>query len=816
MVKRTGAGGRRGGSGGGSRPASKRAKKAGGKARADAGSKPRSARGTGRRPSRGEAPPDGRARDRRGLLGPRDGRVVAILRTSSEGQRLTVEDEARVRWQVDCLGEAVGEGARIRFESVAGGAERCGVLIRVLDDEREAWVCTLRRRGSALELVPFGAVELPPLVLAPRQTKRAEEGDRVLVAREAAAPKRKVKAKRERIGRRREETLSVRVVEILGPAGDPDADHRAIAWKYRLPADFSRRARLEVEELPDVLSAAVLMGRLDLRHLPFITIDPASARDHDDALYAEGRPRPALELVRAKSEDASDATGLAARPSRNRREDESWTERLWVAIADVAHFVAVGSFIDAEARRRGNSFYFPDRAIPMLPERLSSELCSLRPDEDRLVLVVELRLSATGAVLDALFHEAVIRSHAKLSYEQAADWLARANGDPGPSGGPGPGPRPGSGATWPASLERLARIATRLGERRRTVGAIELELPEVEIVVDATGRPIDAVLRNRNPAHGLVEEAMLAANQAVAKALERAHRDTLHRVHPAPDPRRLEELGQLLERFGVPDAGDLEEPGAIAAMLQAVRGWPSKERIHLATLRSMSQARYEARSRGHFALQFPHYLHFTSPIRRYADLVVHRALKRLLRGEIGEIGGRGARGEPDESPTARDAAGGEADLERLAAWLSGRERVAVDAEREAAAFACCALLAGREGEAFEAEVTGIGEHGLFVRLTRPAASGLVPLRSLDRRWRLDEEGEFLEEGRAGRRIEVGSPIRVRLAHVDGDRGRIAFALAGTGDVPSRREKSPHLADQASPDREDQESARLSDSDSHSR
>ncbi len=299
---------------------------------------------------------------------------------------------------------------------------------------------------------------------------------------------------------------------------------------------------------PIPCSASVLAGRLDLRHLPFITIDPASARDHDDALYAEARPR---------------------------HEAESFTQRLWIAIADVSHFVAAGSFVDAEARRRGNSFYFPDRAIPMLPERLSSELCSLRPDEDRLVLAVELRLSAEGEILDALFHEAVIRSHAKLSYEQAADWLEGSSAGPGPGIAPDPGRlavADGEAAAWHASLILLAAIATRLGERRRNSGSIELELPEVEIAVDAAGRPIDAVLRRRNPAHGLVEEAMLAANQAVAKALERARSDTLHRVHPAPDPRRLEELGRLLERFGLPDADDLEEPGAIAAMLQAVRG----------------------------------------------------------------------------------------------------------------------------------------------------------------------------------------------------------------------------------------------------
>lgn len=653
---------------------------------------------------------------------PREGLVIGIHRTAAEGQQIEVEDEAQARWQIDCLGEAVQLGSRIRFEPRAGGAEGRGVLVRVLEEERESWVCTVRGSGRTLVLVPFGGVELPALELAAARAKGAVEGDRVLVVPEREAPARKGmgKASGRPLARRTSKKLSVRVIAVLGPAGDPDADHRALAWKYRLPASFSRRARLEAESLPASLSAAELARRLDLRSRPFVTIDPATARDHDDALYAE----------------ASDSS-----------------DRLWVAIADVSHFVSPGGFVDAEARRRGNSFYFPDRAIAMLPERLSSELCSLRPDEDRLVLAVELRISAEGEIEQARFHEAVIRSHARLSYEQAADWLAAHAADPDPAASP----------SWGPSLARLARIAERLARHRRASGAIELELPEVEVAVDDSGRPVDAVLRRRNPAHGLVEEAMLAANRAVAQALERASHDTIHRVHPAPDPRRLEALGTLVERLGVREVFELEQPGAIAAMLQTVRGVPTEERIHLATLRAMSQARYEPRSRGHFALQFPHYLHFTSPIRRYADLAVHRTLKQWLRGE-----------SRPRIEGVRDAGG----LEGLAIWLSGRERVAVEAEREAVAFACCALLSGREGELFEAEVTGVGVHGLFVRLERPAASGLVALARLDRRWRLDETAEALVDERAGGRIEVGTRLRVRLVHVDDDRGRLAFTLAG--------------------------------------
>jgi len=700
----------------------------------------------------GRAPTQGRSGPRAATpQRPREGRVVGILRTAGDGQRIEVEDEQGLHWQVDCLGEAVAEGARIRFEPVAGGPAPLGVLVRVVEPIRERWVCTLRRIGSETLLVPFGGVEAPRLVLPARRADGARPGDRVLVVRTGEAAGRG-RARPDRGRRasprlRRGGAFAVRVAAVLGAEGGADADHGALVWKHALPEGFSRRARLEAEALPDAYSRSELTRRLDLRDRPFVTIDPESARDHDDALFAE----PCA---------ASEVAGGAC-------------ERLWVAIADVAHVVEEGGFIDAEARRRGNSFYFPDRAIPMLPERLSSGLCSLLPDVDRLVIAVDLTLSAEGDVVGTRFHEAIIRSRARLSYASAASQLA-AGGAPPPAA-----------AEWHASLVRLAGIAERLGRRRRRAGAIELELPEVEIEVDASGRPIDARVRARNPAHGLVEEAMLAANRAVARALETAGRETLHRVHPPPEPRRLEALAELVERFGVAIEDELDAPGALAALLEAVRALPARERIHVAALRSLAQARYAPRSGGHFALQFPHYLHFTSPIRRYADLAVHRGLKRLIRRQPAV----------DDAPPA---------LERLAVWLSGRERVAAEVEREAQAFACCALLAGREGEAFAAEVTGVTEHGLFVRLARPAASGLVPLRSVGLGWQLDLEEEALVGGPAGARIEVGSAVRVRLEAVDGDRGRLAFSLLRENRRPARGDAAAQSADSDS------------ESDSHSR
>ncbi len=673
--------------------------------------------------------------------------MIATDSPDASGQRLDVEDAEGHVWSIECLGEAVEVGVRVRFAALPeGGVESSrGQLLRVIDRDRDSWVMRVLRSGpgGGLVLVPFSDVEVPPMALTERDARGAEDGDRVVVAplrREAKAGAHG-RARRHR-GAPRSDGLPVRVVAVLGQAGEPDADHAAVVWKHRLATKFSRRARLEAETLDPAPGPDDERHRIDLRHLPFITIDPASARDHDDAVYADARPSaPDLQVV-----DASNPKGRKRRTGR----DSGWTDRLWVAIADVAHFVEEGGFLEAEARRRGNSFYFPDRAIPMLPERLSSDLCSLRPDVERRAIVVEMRLDARGRVLDALFHEAWIRSRARLAYEDAAA-LATAEDDRLDS------------EEWGPSLRALGRISAALGRERAAAGALELDLPETGVVIDDAGRPIDIRLRERNPAHGWIEEAMLAANRAVAHVLEVADRTTIHRVHPPPSPARLDDLARLLERHGIDPGDDLDEPGVLARALRAARGLPAEERIHMATLRAMSQARYAIESGGHYALRFDHYLHFTSPIRRYADLEVHRALRRFMRGESGTSAG---------SEAARER------LSRTAIWLSARERVAQEAERDARALASCALMAGRKGERFAAQVTSATEFGLFVRLESPAVEGLVPMRALPGHWEFDADGDALVSSGGDRRIELGARLDVKLVEVDPDRARLAFGVVG--------------------------------------
>ena len=670
-----------------------------------------------------------------------------------EGQTLVVEDRGGERWRVGCLGEPVEVGARILFLPLPPEGAQLGEMVRLLEAPRREWVCTLRRGASGWTLTLFGDTESQTLRLNKENAKGAEDGSRVVVVADGSVGRsgRKprlspAKASRGRPGSARGHaaTISVRVVEVLGKPLDPESDHRALVWKHRLTTRFSRRVRLEVQDISGLLSKSELARRVDLRHLPFVTIDPASARDHDDAVFAERRVQSPLAIV--------DQAGKR-RPRESGASAATWSHRVWIAISDVSHFVTEKGWIDAEARRRGNSFYFPDRAIPMLPERLSSDLCSLRPEVDRLAMVVELRLTGDGRVADALFHEAVVRSRVGLSYEDAARWLSSE-----------PAEIPAEASEWGASLRCLDEIARAFSKARRKAGAIDLELPEIEIQLDEAGRAIDAKVRERNRAHRLIEEVMLAANRAVARALDSAACETIHRVHPAPSGSKLVALAGLLERLGVEVRGDLAEPGVLAKLLEEVKGGPFEERIHTAALRSLSQARYEAVSRGHYALRFEHYVHFTSPIRRYADLDVHRALKKLIRGESTRESG----GERASKSSAR-----------LAIWLSGRERVAVEVERDAEAMAACAIMSGREGERFWARVMAATEYGLFVRLESPAVRGLVPMRALDGHWIHDPDQEALLGERSGTRIGLGDRIAVRLLEVDVNRGRIAFRMASS-------------------------------------
>jgi len=632
-----------------------------------------------------------------------DGLVEGELLADRDGGRLRVREDTGREHRLDDPGDA-RVGDRVL---VAPGPRGAALLLQVVAGARDRWVGILRRHGKLRGIAPYRDDGDWFVRVAAGDDGGASEGEVV-----AALP---VERKGER-RTRRDATPWARVVERLGRPGDADADFAAIVWRHRLPVAFPPEVQAEVEALrpPD---ARELAARVDLRERPFVTIDPASARDHDDAVCVE-----------------RDGRG----------------HRLRVAIADVSRWVRPGSAIDREALRRGNSVYFPDRAIPMLPERLSGDLCSLRPGVDRLVLVVDLAIDAKGATTRARFHPAVIRSRARLAYEDAARAIEEDD----------------DRVAEAAMLRELAALAGRLGRRRRAAGSLDFELPSAEFTLDERGLPVGARPAARGVAHRAIEEAMLAANRAVAEWLVEHEVEGVHRIHDAPTAPDSARLVAELTALGLLEGGDPESLSSreLSLALERAAGSPAGPWIHQLALRSMKRARYGARSRPHYALAFERYLHFTSPIRRYADLAVHRALLAALEGAPPAL----SRGR----------------AEGIAVRASHRERVALAAEREMAQLKACVLLREHVGETHEGRVTGLAPHGLYVTLDAWPVEGLVHVSRLPARFDLEAGGRALvAEGRRGGRYEIGDRVAVTIADADPVTARIDFELVAR---PRRR------------------------------
>jgi ribonuclease R len=622
-----------------------------------------------------------------------DGLLEGELLSDGDGGKPRVRDDSGREHRIDDAGDARA-GDRVLIAPLRRGR---ALLLQVVAGERDRWVGILRRHGKLLGIAPYRDDGDWFVRVARTDTGDASPGDVVEALPVPHKGRRKARA---------DAAPWARIVKRLGKPGDADADFAAIVWRHRLPLAFPPDVTAEAEALrpPD---ARELAARIDLRDLPFVTIDPATARDHDDAVCVE-------------------------------RVGKGF--RLRVAIADVSRWVAPGSAIDVEALRRGNSVYFPDRAIPMLPERLSGDLCSLRPDVDRLVLVVELHVDAKGSPTRRRFHRAVIRSRARLSYEAAA--AAMEDGD--------------EGVPEAAMLRDLADLSGRMGRLRRTAGALDFEIPSVEFRLDEHGVPVDAQPAARNTAHRAIEEAMLAANRAVAEWLVDSEVEAVHRIHDAPSASDCARLVAELTALGFLDGGDPETLASrdLARGLARAADSPAGPWVHQLALRSMKRAHYGAESKPHYALAFEHYLHFTSPIRRYADLAVHRALAAALAGERPALS--------------------RARAEAISVRTSYRERVAMAADREMAQLKACVLLRDHVGERHRGRVTGVAPHGLYVTLDRWWVEGLVHVSRLPDHFDLDESGRALVS--RGGRYELGDRVAVTIADADPVTARIDFAL----------------------------------------
>ena len=453
-----------------------------------------------------------------------------------------------------------------------------------------------------------------------------------------------------------------KIVEVLGYPDEPHVDMEAVIRKYGLSVEFPASVLRELETLPQTPSPGELARREDWTDRTVITIDPASARDFDDAI------------------------SITATPS-------GWT--LAVHIADVSHFVRPGGALDGEALRRGNSTYLPDRVLPMLPPRLSDDLCSLRPDVVRLTKVCEMKFDQKGKMLRARFADAFIRSKARLTYQEAFAMLK--GNDKG---------------EVPSTVREAWNLASILRRNRYAKGALDLDFPEVRAVMDKDGRVTGIITEEYDESHQLIEECMLAANEAVALALKNGNRPTIYRVHEEPDSSKLFEFGQLCRLYGHP-VHDIDQRQYLNELMKSIKGSPDEQLLKLALLKSLMRARYDTEPLGHYGLATPNYCHFTSPIRRYADLVVHRSLNPLLASPP-----KGAKG-----------AGSTGRLEEDAEHISETERISASAEKDANRMKLFEWLEGQcyadHPEVHEALVTETRHFGVLLEIPRLQIKGLV-------------------------------------------------------------------------------------------
>ena len=601
---------------------------------------------------------------------------------------------------------ALGEGDRIlaRLQVVHEEDHNYEArLIRRIGNSPQKVVGIFRKGAEGGRIMPIDKGSDKEWTVAPDATGGAQEGE--LVEAEQASPR------TARMG-----LPKARIVMRLGDPTAPRAVSLIAIHQHGIPDDFPA----EVVAEADRMKPAGLKGRTDLRELPLVTIDPSDARDHDDAVYAE------------PDEDPNNEGGFV----------------IWVAIADVAYYVRPGSQLDHEARKRGNSSYFPDRVVPMLPDRLSGDLCSLHEGVPRACIVARIRIDAEGNKLGQKFHRALMRSPASLTYQQVQ---AAMDGEPDDKTGPLLEP------VIKPLYDAYAALKAARGRRQ----PLDLDLPERRIVLDEDGTVKSVDFTDRLDAHKLIEEFMVLANVAAADTLIAKDVPLLFRVHEEPPQDKLESLRDTAEVAGLTlPKGQVLKTAHLNKLLHDARGKEDAELINIATLRSMTQAYYSPKNFGHFGLALQNYAHFTSPIRRYADLIVHRAL--ITAHHWGDDGLS------------------EMDVEKLEATgnqISDTERRSMLAERDTTDRYLAAYLSDRVGAEFTGRISGIAKFGVFVKLDETGADGLVPISTLGREFfHFDRDSGTLMGADSGRIIALGQRARVKLIEAAPVTGGIAFEM----------------------------------------
>ncbi|CAI8858623.1 RNase R [Methylococcus capsulatus] len=593
---------------------------------------------------------------------------------------------------------------------------REAAVVQVLERNTHSTVGRLYIENDIAYVVPDNK-RIPLDILVPENALAGASHGQIVVVEIVEQPT----ARREPIGR---------IVEILGDHMAPGMEIEVAIRNYNLPNQWPEDVETVIASLAPAVPEEAKAGRIDLRELPLVTIDGEDARDFDDAVYC-------------------------------RRTPKGW--KLYVAIADVSYYVRPGTALDREAQTRGTSVYFPERVIPMLPEVLSNGLCSLNPEEDRLCMVCEMVLDEDGNIGRAKFYEAVMRSHARLTYTQVARILVDGDKEL----------RRRYKALVP-HLENLYSVYRNLRRAREERGAIDFETQESRIVFGA-GRKIDTIIPVvRNDAHRLIEECMIAANMATARFLAKKKVPHLLRVHEGPTAERLADLRTFLGEVGLNlGGGDNPEPRHYAELIEAIRGRPDEHLVQTVLLRSLAQAVYSPDKKGHFGLASDAYTHFTSPIRRYPDLLTHRAIKHAL-----------------SKAKASDFAYSHNDLVLAGEHCSTCERRADEATRDVVSWLKCEFMLDKLGEEFDAVISAVTSFGFFAELRDIFVEGLVHISNLDKDFfHYDPIGHRLTGERSGVRYRLGDTVRVKVARVDLDERKIDLDLVKkTADAPEPRSK----------------------------
>lgn len=664
------------------------------------------------------------------------GLLIGTLRGTRSGHAFVVPDDEREREQGDLYVSERSMGAALNGDKViarvtgVSARGREGRVEGVLHQANPTVVGRFIKLRSESFVSPLDEKFLYEVSIAPSDTMSAEDGQVV-----------EVEITRLPIAGR---PPWGRVIEVLGREDAPGIDLEIIIRKHHLPHVFPDAALGEAEAISETISEEQLGGRLDLRSSLTITIDGETARDFDDAVSLE------------------------------RLADDRYL--LGVHIADVSYYVRQSSALDEEAFRRGTSVYFPERAIPMLPERLSNGICSLRPKEDRLTMSAMMKLDREGRVIDYRLTPSIIHSRERMTYTDVNDILTNPEGET---------------ATRYSHIKQMLlqmhELTLALIKRREERGAIDFDLPDAPLDVNDEGTIGGIVRSERNIAHRLIEEFMLLANETVAKHLQALDVPTLFRIHEEPSPVKVEEFAEIAESFGHKFAMRKSVPQrGFQHLAREIRGKPEERMLSYLMLRSMQRARYSPENRGHFGLAMKTYTHFTSPIRRYPDLIVHRLLREVI-----ERGRRGAEDWQEVDLGRKQAAkiiswavmdeDREEELRRLlepvAEQSSERERAADLAEQELMSWRKTEFMAERVGDEFDGVITSVKDYGFYVELNEFFIEGLVHVSTLiDDVYEYQERKHRLVGGRAGRKFRLGDPVRVSVDRVDRARHLIDFSV----------------------------------------